>query len=345
MHLGQDVSWHGFLDDVNTANPFSYGNSAELDLAPPNQARTSRLSSFASLGAPSPYIGTRIYNSSSDEGANKTTVIRKLAELNVAVHECGGKFPSIAQMSSATSIDIGSSNEVNGTRKIVLFAIDDLLRLTTDFIDILKCLCPAEDTTNASMASIDPKKLSVEPGSQWKPQTLPQYEEPSSIRQQAQCTGIGISSRISKLDEGTIFMIMSCHSRLAEIFSSIFQMIRACIEFSLAPLKSDDLGVILPQLQVGSFASPPIYVDLKTPLAPAKSSAYMFMVMMLSSQLWEQLAEVMAARPHSGMGSVRASSDVLVDTVWNTMLDRTNDMSKTINTTRNLLQRSSVVAD
>jgi hypothetical protein len=115
-------------------------------------------------------------------------------------------------------------------------------------------------------------------------------------------------------------------------------MMQACIEYSFTPKLDKDWAIVLPQLKIGTLASPLVHVDVNTPVSLSKASMYMLIVTMFSSQLWEQLTDVI------GTCSASTSPSALVDTMWATVTDRTYHLSQTIDATKHLLQKQSVVA-
>lgn len=314
--------------DWRNVNPLDHDGSADFDLTPINENVMSHGSNL-----PSPGISDSYMDTNDPLEPPPTSSVRKLASLNVALYECAAKLPSMAA-AGVTSAGI-AGNGVRGSRKARRLAIDELFRLTTEFIDILQCLSLVEGEASATLSSMDPKQ----PGGQSAVSLVTYEQNLSHPRQPVTRTGMGPPSRsFSHVDEATMFMVVSCHCRLTEIYVSIFQMMQTCIEHSLAPWMGKDWVIILPQLQVGSLASPPLHVDVNTPLSSATSSMYMLLITMLSSQLWEQLADVMRA----GTASM---SRCALDAMWDPVTDRTDYLSQTIDATKNLLQRYSVVAE
>ena len=224
--------------------------------------------------------------------------------------------PSIVQRLASLDVEIyecglmlpihvktGSGPVGIGTRKAKLFALDVLFRLTADFVNIAN------------------------------------YETRDNDRPTIYHKTVDVRSRLDQIDEATTFAIMSCHSRLTEIYASLFYMMHACIEHSLAPRRDKDWAVLLPQLQVGSeVGALPVLVNIDHPASPSTSSMYMWLITMLSSQLWEQLADTLR---FANSGGSRSEGSVLTDTVWNTIAERSDSMLETIERTKQTLQRPS----
>ncbi|RDW71425.1 hypothetical protein BP6252_07988 [Coleophoma cylindrospora] len=248
-----------------------------FDQLPPRNASPSRNTSGNHL---------RIDNDS-DFLNSPISITRSLAKLNIALHECAASLPT----------EDGINTTSDGHRKRqekTLFAFDELFRLTSEFLDVIKHLsaeacqtrttppAAAEDSRPASPNAlpivINDQQLLTHPGFD---------NSPSGPRR----------SSLSHVDIGTVLMIMSCHHRLTEIYFSIFQMVQACIKYSLAPSRvRSDWVVVLPKCQVGAHAVlPPVQVDAKTPLAYDKSLMYMTMLTMLASQFCEKTAEIIGA--------------------------------------------------
>jgi len=328
----QDMYWPDIFCESRNVNP--------LDPDASNENIMSHTSSLLSPGISDSYMRIEDHDTNDSLGTSSTSAVRRLASLNVALYECAANLPLVAEQ-GVSSAGI-ASNRVRGSRKATLFALDVLFRLTTEFIDVMECLSLADCETGVTLPSIDPRQ----PGAQSALSPVANSQQSSHSGQPVTMTGLKPPSRsFSHLDEGTTFMVVSCHCRLTEIYVSIFQMIQACINFSLVPQLDKDWAIILPHLQIGSLTSPPVHVDVNTPLSPATSSIYMLMVTMLSSQLWEKLAIMMRGRRDVLTGSASASQCALADTMWDTVTDRTERLSQTIDSTKHLLQRYSVVAE
>jgi hypothetical protein len=251
------------------------------------------------------------------------SIVHRLAGLDVAIYECGRKIPS--------STEAGSDSTSIETRKSKLFALDDLFRLTTEFLDIFTSLARVTSKVNLSPHStILPESTSES--------MLPIFTYSQHVSKAVLSPGMKESCQhFPPLDEATILMIISCHCRLTDIYVLLFEMMQACIEHSLAPRSARDWAIILPKLQVGSIASPPVYVDVNTPVSSATSSMYLLMITTLSWQLWEQLANKM--RVDDRMSTIMGSRSALTEPLWDNMMDKNDHILRTINNTRCLLQQ------
>ncbi|KAL5363613.1 hypothetical protein BJX96DRAFT_178226 [Aspergillus floccosus] len=136
-------------------------------------------------------------------------------------------------------------------------------------------------------------------------------------------------------DEATTLMIGSCHSRLTETYGIIFSLIQRCIQHSLPPARPD-WAIVLPQVQLGSLTSDAMRVDAETQLSSGKTTMYMLIITVFSSQLWTQLIDVV--RGQHPMPGVVSGVTSLVHTVWTEMVDRMDDLLHTIERTQGLLQ-------
>jgi len=274
------------------------------------------------------------------------TSAERLTNLHTALYECASKLPSIktsparshtepaaAFPANAPCLAGGSNSNSNSNsnstkkRSAALLAIDEVFRVTKEFIDITRSdIFPA-----ANRHHIQP--------------TFP-YSPPSS------------SSSPSPLsphpDDATLFTFLSCHSRLVEIYEVIFGAIHRCIRGPHHHYSSSSHsgGVILPQLQVGGscssgggIGSPPLRVDFSGPrrLPPATIFMYMTIVITLSSELWMQVWEAMQAgkKNHNSMSSQILPSvpPELTDPIWNIAITKTDAMAQTIKTVQHALHR------
>lgn len=137
------------------------------------------------------------------------------------------------------------------------------------------------------------------------------------------------SMNYQAMDEATVLMSLSCYRRLIEIYATIFEMMHVCIKHSLPPDISNNWVTILPQLQVGSFATPPVQVDINTPLSSETSLMYMLTITMVSSQLWGKLENLLRIN-----GDV---PDTLETKIWKSMEEDTSRMCQTISSTKHIL--------
>lgn len=95
------------------------------------------------------------------------------------------------------------------------------------------------------------------------------------------------------IDQATTLLILSCYYRLMDIYESIGRNIQSCSQNPQMPWPGDEAVVTLPSLQIGSF-SPDQLQDGESERPPSLStvSMHMMVMLMLSSQLCEQLRDV-----------------------------------------------------
>jgi hypothetical protein len=280
-------------------------------------------------GAADPEATIDLDKATETVASSSTSAVRRLASLNVALCECAEKLPSMARGSVSSA---GTSD--NDRHKTVVLAVDELFRLTADFVELVKTFTFMEYETSDTLSTADQR----EPTWALSPMTC-SPQRPHAFLPLTK-TGTRPTQRsLSHMDEATAFMVVSCHCRLVDIYTSIFKMVQACVEHSFVPQLGPNWAVILPRLQVGSFDSPPVTVDANAHLSPITTSMYMVMITMLSSQLWEQLGSTIRAGIDVATGSESMSRCTLVSTMWNTVMVRTDQLVQTINVTQSLLQR------
>lgn len=237
----QDMYWPGPFCDSRNVNLLDHDGSTDLHVTPIDKRIMSHASSLPSPGISDSYIRIEDHDTNDRLGSSPTSAIRKLANLNVALYECATRLPSMAEAGVSSAGIAGDG--VRGSRKARLFALDDLFRLTTEFIDVLKCLSPLQCETSATLSSMDPKQ----PGAQSALSLVAYSQQFSHPGLPGTRTGMEPPfSSFSHVDEATMFMVVSCHCHLMEIYISIFQMMQACIEYSLAPQIGKDWAIILP---------------------------------------------------------------------------------------------------
>ena len=282
--------------------------------------------SFSSFNTSDAYLSTEGWDTNDRLGLNPSSAFRKLASLNVSVHECAAKLPSVDKINATSASMAGRS--VREPRKSAPFVFDELFQLTTEFTDVMKSLSTQGYEMNTDASS----KTSGDAVTQSSQSLV-------SSSQQLSHAGPSVSGiqkatqprSLLSVDEATTFMIMSCHCRLTETYITIFQMMQICIENSLIPQKGKNWAVILPRLQVGSVALPPLQVDDVTLVSSrATSSMYKMTVAMLLSRLWAQLADVMRDGVGTRADSALAPRSSLVDMMWDTAMDKTDRLMQTI---------------
>jgi len=84
-------------------------------------------------------------------------------------------------------------------------------------------------------------------------------------------------------DQGTVLLLLSCANRVFDIYETIFSHMRGCIKYKLTPVHADGATVTLPSFKIGSFSPP----------NPAAMTMHMLMVILMASNLFDQLQEVL----------------------------------------------------
>ena len=212
--------------------------------------------------------------------ASSTSAGLKLVRLNVALCECSASLPSMAKsgMGPAEVADDGSYE----SGKAKLLVVDEVFRLTTNSISVMRYPLFAECEAHATRSWMDPKQISTESALS----QVTDRQQFSRAGEPATETGIGsLCKYFSHLDETTFLTVVACHCRLTEIYISIFQMMQSCLQFKLVPRPDENWAVVLPQLQIGPLASPPVQFDINTLLSSASASMYMLVITTPSSQL------------------------------------------------------------
>ncbi|KAI0905816.1 hypothetical protein F4823DRAFT_115300 [Ustulina deusta] len=304
------------------------------------------------------------YNGLSRElGYPLTYTAGRLTSLNMALCECASKLPSInaSRVESVGTVNISHATN-NSARGAALLALDEVFRVTNEFINIMKNLSLTSDyreiipipTACASTTGTSPHLthgMNTELLSHVAPHVLTTCREVLSepSLQPALIEGSRepeISSPSPQpflhLDEATMLLFLSCHCRLTDIYESIIQAIQRCIKGPhTAP--HPRAGIILPQLQVGGYggvSSPALRVDFSgPPLPPATVSMYLVLTTTLSSQLWAQIRDAMrrkgdrdGSRIHAPMAHLE-----MADPAWDIAVKRTDNLSRAIEVIQNSL--------
>ncbi|KAI3332431.1 hypothetical protein HD806DRAFT_480521 [Xylariaceae sp. AK1471] len=351
--------WPSHPTESLSRHPLDLDKGDALHFLPANQDMMSEAGSNNFLDLPSLYESYGYNNNPSRGlGSSLTSTAGRLTSLNMALYECASKLPSIK---TSRTEPAGTANipcvAGNSARRAALLAIDEVFRVTNEFIDVMKSLSPTVDCRNIPNLTT---AVPVSHSSQGASAVLPSHVVPQLFvpcRELLPQTAINdgdhepgiLASAIqpfSHLDEATIFMFLSCHSRLTEIYESIFQAIQRCLEGSYVTSHST-AGIILPQLQVGGFggiSSPALRVDFDGPrLPPATVSMYLVLVTTLSSQLWAQVGEAIRRNGNTGVDSMSKQAPAarleVTGLLWDIAITRTHNMSQTMETVQRLLQR------
>jgi len=167
-----------------------------------------------------------------------------------------------------STVPTGRTPSANGTT----FPIDDTFNMTQSLIDIIKNLYPPTPSTIEEMFMSPPPP----------PQQTPAAEP----------------------DQGTLLLIMSCTTRVFDIYDLILGHMRGCIQHGITPV-TPETGetIVLPQVRLGTFEAP----------APSSVAMHMLLVVLTASELSSQLQEVLRCwRYHnsssSGGGGTSGSS-------------------------------------
>lgn len=138
-------------------------------------------------------------------------------------------------------------------------------------------------------------------------------------------------------DEALVSLVFSCHCQLAEAYTSLLNMIRACLEHSIAPPTNTNWAVILPKLQVGSVALPSLQIDNKNPVSSkATSHMYMTSITTVTALLWTQMMSAVKAVTINQEDTLsRYGSTAAV--MWDAMSRRTNEVVRKIELVSSLL--------
>ncbi|CAH0047589.1 unnamed protein product [Clonostachys solani] len=322
----QEIFNTGIFDSLG--NTIAPGNHASInwDLIFPNEHMKQ---TFPLISTPNPSFENIGQSINANLGSPLVSTFQRLASLSVQIYECGANLPSPHRSSTRHNISI------NATPKSAHFIFDELFRVTTEFIDILRCL-PISRSREDTILFTD---SSDHPGFPFPQSFAPCTQDMSSSDQSVVGDHMAKQSWPSpRVDDATVFMIMSCHSSLTGTYASILQMMQMCLEHSLIPQMGSSWLVILPRLQVGPVELPSLQVGDQTPVSSkATSSMYMMTVTMLFSRLWTQLGSVLRERAGAKSHPGTAQSSSLVDTMWDAALDRTDQLIQTIDSIKSRL--------
>ena len=295
--------------------------------------------------------------------------VRELADMNVRLFEHAATLPP----RSGHGVVNQPAEELSRSgapREGKLFAIDQTFTLTKNLIDILKRLYKHIDQSLAGPStdtSVDPMLYSEISDKDSSP--LAQLSEASLLHPRTQATPD--CAHTPRLDQATVLLILSCYYRLMDIYESIFGHMQACAKHSTTPISDDGRTVTLPPLQVGSYASPMLEkTDMGAPPSLSAISMHMMVIFMLSSQLCDQLREVIGegigrtrGRGHEGWEAPTALSSVgdalhssvgemarsglqmsFQDKAWDAMWERSGGLSDQMRRTRQVLMRFSIAS-
>ncbi|CRK16082.1 hypothetical protein BN1723_002257 [Verticillium longisporum] len=130
-------------------------------------------------------------------------------------------------------------------------------------------------------------------------------------------------------DQGTLLLIMSCSNRVFDIYEVIFGHMRGCVNHNITPVTPDGKTVLLPELRIGSFAPP----------APSAIAMQMLLIVMMASELFDQLRDVLGCW-NSGDLSRRAAGGRFPDfaeDVGSELVKRAGSVAGEIGSARQML--------
>ncbi|KAI1175382.1 hypothetical protein F4777DRAFT_331722 [Nemania sp. FL0916] len=282
----------------------------------------------------------------------------RLTNLNVVLYECAKKLPSIKPSQTDLADMTAIPHATNGpSRDAVLLALDDVFCVTNEFIQVMKELfatscheSPPFMATATTMTSpplfsgankmLSPNVTSTFIQGRQEVMAQPPLQSLAFLESLHEPT-ITSSETVPPacIDDATVLLFLSCHCRLTEIYESIFQAIRRCIDGSSAASHAR-AGIILPRLLAGGFGglnAPALRVDFGDPrLPPATISMYMILITTLSAQVWTQVGEIFRQGGACHHVPLTASCGIAGPT-WELAMKRTDRMCHTIEVVQQLL--------
>ncbi|KAI0450639.1 hypothetical protein F5B21DRAFT_489893 [Xylaria acuta] len=245
-----------FTEPLNTHALDRHDREA-LDIVPVHQDTLGAAGRNHSLGSYGSHESHGHRNSPSRGlGRPLTSTVGRLTSLSMALYECASKLPSIKtpHAESAAALNVPCAMD-SSRREGALLALDEVFRVTNEFINVMKSPhpmmtgCPGSLTT-ASMTTTS--HLTQRVPTVFSPHVVPQVlaDQPATVDGSHEPVISSSTQPFSHLDEASMLLFLSCHCRLVEIYTSVFQAMRRCLEGSDAAPPST-AGIILPQLQVG----------------------------------------------------------------------------------------------
>jgi hypothetical protein len=330
-----DLPWPNASPASHTKPQDQYG-LPNLDLIPIDSSIANRMSPSYPASPGSRSGGGTLGN----DDNHASSPVRDLGHLSVALYECARNLPSMPEVGVyPPGLSYISPGEKQSTRKVALFAIDELFQLTSKFVDTLKQLSHSELEANDTLLSTTPRSM---------PETVQPLLTYSPSSQSAPKThALPGPGPFSHVDEATMLLVMSCHCRLVDTYISVLRMMQACIEHAITPQMEEDAVILLPKLQIGSHESPAVEVNAKKGLSPSASGMYMFMIIMVSTKLCEQMVELIG----TGWGKEGNDKEMEGNTflqsrraMWDSMKGKTDGLAQDIDDMRRLLQQKSATA-
>ncbi|KAI1316787.1 hypothetical protein F5Y16DRAFT_393063, partial [Xylariaceae sp. FL0255] len=258
------------------------------------------------------------------------SAIYKLADLNLSIYNCAKKLPSVNLIRSNEYNNAKPSCRDDQSKTIVLFVLDELFKHTSELIDLMKILSLGNEDLNTPLPINS---------------NLCELQELSLANDAAYAVEkvSHVFGRFAHLDEATALVLLSCLCQLADIYTSIFNMMQSCAQGILKGPRalSPDRGILLPSIQIGSFTShPPVRVDNNTPIEPNKASLYMNIIAISGSRLWDQVTEIVTGKTEGATDNAMLSPETwppLIDEKWSRAVSVTCTLSRTIRTTKQIL--------
>ncbi|KAH6664964.1 hypothetical protein B0J14DRAFT_240081 [Halenospora varia] len=175
-------------------------------------------------------------------------LIRRLSELGTKLYENAERMPP--QMIHDPSFDGKNSERYND------YSLDDLLNLTQDLID----LYPVFLNTFFGPQNSQPSSEST-PSSESEEFLRPFINSSNITQGQGVCRPSAQNNPMAKPapDHSSILLIFSCHLRLINIWSNMFQHMNMCFRQKGVALTEAQkkLSLPAPKLKVGSYVPPP----------------------------------------------------------------------------------------
>ena len=191
--------------------------------------------------------------------------VQRLAQLSARLYEHAETAPSQSIFNDERTIGNVKSNK-NGIA-CNEYSVDETYHLTQSLIDLYPILIRTAIRNNLRRPPylpINQQRVSSSPTLQISGDM---YESGNAMTKEDQRRAQSALPHCPALDDASIFLILSCHHRILDIWERIFALMQTCIEHSVMPESHNGQPMTVGTLKIGSFvpstaAAVPMHISL-----------------------------------------------------------------------------------
>ncbi|EPE33800.1 hypothetical protein GLAREA_06813 [Glarea lozoyensis ATCC 20868] len=269
--------------------------------------------------------------------------MKNLSKLSLDLYEHSIIIPPLSTHPDTSSAESGADtrSDVETATKIIQnqypanheaqeteeFPIDDTFHLTTALLDIVCYL----NEFRTDVSHITTETAGNSSNKRPQPNKIVSWEDVVETRGDARQ---GVCDRT--VDKATVMLVISCYTRLMDVYECLFGHIKACVEKAILPRNNAGQLVSLPAVRVGSFQVP---TSKAIPLQ-------VMTLLQLSSSVggnMKTLLDRLQTSPWGGTKGMLDTNESTLDIMCKDVKHRVLDVSRQIRVTWTILYQSGLL--